>query len=77
MALGYAPTQQPVLPVSTPAEGRESRPQRIVLTLVKAVRNLRDERDVQCLGRDVLGLKGEDEDERGKKSGHAERREPG
>jgi hypothetical protein len=49
MALGYAPTQQPVLPASTPAEGRESRPQRIVLTLVRVVRNLRDERDVQCL----------------------------
>jgi hypothetical protein len=48
--LGYAPANQVAAPIDVPsAAPSASRPQHALLALVRAVKNLRDELDLQCL----------------------------
>ncbi len=50
MVLGYAPGNQMIAPIDVPsAPPSANRPQHALLALVRAVRNLRDELDLQCL----------------------------
>jgi hypothetical protein len=51
MVSGYAPMQQVMVAASAPRAGipAASRTQHTLLALVRAVRNIRDEHDVQCL----------------------------
>ncbi len=50
MALGYAPGNQSTAPSDIPpARPSANRPQHTLLALVRAVKNLRDESDLQCL----------------------------
>ena len=50
MALGYAPGNQVTAPIDVPpAPASANRPQHTLLALVRAVKNLRDELDLQCL----------------------------